>query len=125
GWAVTKFGRRRFILALMAIWAAGLALLLAAPVALIVLGLVLCAGCGMLCQATSTGYVTATAHEGRSSAVGLYVSSFYVGGSVGGYLAGVVWNHAGWPAVVALSAAVLAMMGLIVTFVWSAQPAPK
>jgi len=69
--------------------------------------------------------VTASAHEGRSSAIGLYVSSFYVGGSVGGYLAGIVWNHAGWPAVVALSAGVLVMMGLIVTFVWSARPAPK
>jgi predicted MFS family arabinose efflux permease len=69
--------------------------------------------------------VTASAHEGRSSAIGLYVSAFYIGGSVGGYLAGVVWNHAGWPAVVALSAIVLTMMGTIVTFVWSARPAHK
>jgi MFS transporter, YNFM family, putative membrane transport protein len=125
GRAVMRFGRRGFMIGVTALWAAGLALLLAPQVAVIVLGLSLCAGCGMLCQATSTGYVTASAHEGRSSAIGLYVSCFYVGGSVGGYLAGVVWNHAGWPAVVALSAAVLAIMGLIVTFVWSAQPAPK
>ena len=118
GWAVTRFGRRRFILALMAIWAAGLALLLAAPVALIVLGLVLCAGCGMLCQAVSTGYVTATAHEGRSSAVGLYVSSFYVGGSVGGLVPGLAWSIAGWPGVVALTAAVLAIIAVIVAVVW-------
>jgi hypothetical protein len=34
----------------------------------------------------------------------------------------VLWNNAGWPAVVALSAIVLAMMGLIVIFVWSAKP---
>jgi hypothetical protein len=46
-----------------------------------------------------------------------------VGGSVGGYLAGIAWNQAGWPAVVALSATVLAMMGTIVTFVWSTRPA--
>src|SRR6202790_4359255 len=125
GRAVTRFGRRGFMIGVVAVWAAGLALLLAPQVAAIVLGLSLCAGCGMLCQATSTGYVTASAHEGRSSAIGLYVSSFYVGGSVGGYLAGIVWNHAGWPAVVALSAAVLAVMGMIVVLVWSAQPAPK
>jgi MFS transporter, YNFM family, putative membrane transport protein len=118
GWAVTRFGRRRFILALMAIWAAGLALLLAAPVTLIVLGLVLCAGCGMLCQAISTGYVTATAHDGRSSAVGLYVSSFYVGGSVGGLVPGLAWSIAGWPGVVALTAAVLAIIAVIVAVVW-------
>jgi YNFM family putative membrane transporter len=125
GRAVMRFGRRGFIIGVIAVWAAGLALLLAPPVAVIVLGLSLCAGCGMLCQATSTGYVTASAHEGRSSAIGLYVSCFYIGGSVGGYLAGVVWSHAGWPAVVALSAIVLTMMGAIVTFVWSARPAQK
>jgi len=125
GRAVMRFGRRGFMIGVTAVWAAGLALLLAPQVTVIVLGLSLCAGCGMLCQATSTAYVTASAHEGRSSAIGLYVSSFYVGGSVGGYLAGIVWNHAGWPAVVALSAGVLVMMGLIVTFVWSARPAPK
>ena len=122
---MTRFGRRGFMIGVVAVWAAGLALLLAPQVAAIVLGLSLCAGCGMLCQATSTGYVTASAHEGRSSAIGLYVSCFYVGGSVGGYLAGIVWNQAGWPAVVALSAGVLAIMGMIVVLVWSAKAAPK
>jgi len=53
------------------------------------------------------------------------VSSFYIGGSVGGYVAGVIWSRAGWPAVVALSAAMLSIMGMIVTFVWSARPARK
>ena len=125
GRAVMRFGRRGFIIGIIALWGVGLVLLLAAPVAVIVLGLSLCAGCGMLCQATSTGYVTANAHEGRSSAIGLYVSSFYIGGSVGGYLAGLLWSRAGWPAVVALSAIVLAMMGMIVIFVWSARPAQK
>ena len=120
-----RFGRRIFMIGVIAIWMAGLALLLASPVVVIVLGLALCAGCGMLCQATSTGYVTASVHEGRSSAIGLYVSCFYIGGSVGGYLAGVLWGQAGGPAVVALSAIVLAMMEMIVTFVWSARPAQK
>jgi YNFM family putative membrane transporter len=125
GRAVLRFGRRIFMIGVIAVWMVGLALLLASPVAMIVLGLSLCAGCGMLCQATSTGYVTASAREGRSSAIGLYVSCFYIGGSVGGLAAGVLWSEAGWPAVVALSATVLAMMGLIVTFVWAVQPARK
>ena len=118
GWAVTRFGRRGLILGVMVIWAAGLALLLAAPVPLIVLGLVLCATCGMICQATSTGYVTATAHEGRSSAVGLFVSSFYIGGSVGGFVPGLAFDFAGWPGVVALTAAVLGVIAAIVAMVW-------
>lgn len=122
GRAVLRFGRRMFTIGVIAIWTAGLVLLLASPVAVIMVGLALCAGCGMLCQAVSTGYVTASAQKGRSSAIGLYVSSFYIGGSVGGLAAGVLWSHAGWPAVVALSATVLTMMGLIVAFAWSTQP---
>jgi MFS transporter, YNFM family, putative membrane transport protein len=119
GRVVMRYGRRTLMIGVISVWLAGLALLLASPVALIMLGLALCAGCGMMCQATSTGYVTASAAEGRSSAIGLYVSSFYVGGSVGGVAAGALWNTAGWWAVVALCAAVVATMGLIVIFVWS------
>lgn len=125
GRAVLRFGRRTFIIGVIAIWMVGLALLLASPVTIIVLGLSLCAGCGMLCQATSTGYVTANAHKGRSSAIGLYVSAFYIGGSVGGLAAGMLWSRAGWPAVVALSAIILVVMGTIVALAWTAQPARK
>jgi YNFM family putative membrane transporter len=122
GRAVMRYGRRTLMIGVISVWLVGLALLLASPLALILIGLSVCAGCGMLCQATSTGYVTANANEGRSSAIGLYVSSFYVGGSVGGVAAGALWSAAGWWAVVALSAAVVAMMGMIVIFVWSAKP---
>jgi YNFM family putative membrane transporter len=122
GRVVMHYGRRTLMIGVIAVWLVGLALLLASPLALILIGLSLCAGCGMLCQATSTGYVTASANEGRSSAIGLYVSSFYVGGSVGGVAAGALWSAAGWWGVVALSAAVVAMMGMIVILVWSAKP---
>ena len=118
GWAVTRFGRRRLVLLLMIMWAAGLGLLLAPPVWVIILGLVLCAGCGMVCQAISTGYVTATTHHGRSSAVGLYVSSFYFGGSVGGFVPGLAWNVAGWPGVVALAGGVLGAIATVVVILW-------
>jgi MFS transporter, YNFM family, putative membrane transport protein len=122
GRAVMRYGRRTLMIGVISAWLVGLALLLASPLALILIGLSVCAGCGMLCQATSTGYVTASVHEGRSSAIGLYVSSFYIGGSVGGLAAGVLWSEAGWWGVVALSATTVAMMGLIVAFVWSAKP---
>ena len=76
--------------------------MLAPPVAAIVVGLILCAACGMLCQTIATGYVTAIAKDGRSSAVGLYVTSFYVGGSMGAFLPGLAWNAGGWPACIAM-----------------------
>ena len=67
----------------------------------------------MLCQAISTGYVTAIAKDGRSSAVGLYVTAFYVGGSMGALLPGLAWNAGGWPACIAMVVAMLAAMALI------------
>jgi len=119
GWAVARFGRRRFTVRVIAVWGAGIALTLAPSLPLIVAGLALCAGCGLICQAISTGYVTVTAKAGRSSAVGLYVTSFYIGGSFGAALGGLAWNFGGWPACVGLVAAMLVILAAIVFFGWS------
>jgi predicted MFS family arabinose efflux permease len=119
GWAVGRFGRRRFTVRVIALWGAGIALTLAPALPLIVAGLAISAGCGLILQAISTGYVTITAKAGRSSAVGLYVTSFYVGGSFGAALGAVAWTYGGWPACVALVAAMLAILAAIVFFGWA------
>ena len=119
GWAVGRFGRRRFMIRVLAVWIAGIGLTLAPSLPLIILGLAISAGCGLICQAISTGYVTITAKAGRSSAVGLYVTSFYVGGSFGAALGGLAWTVGGWPACVALVAAMLAIMSAVVLFAWT------
>ncbi len=119
GWAVGRFGRRHFTARVIALWGVGIALTLAPSLPLIILGLAISAGCGLICQAISTGYVTVTAKAGRSSAVGLYVTSFYVGGSFGAALGGVAWTLGGWPACVALVAAMLLVMAGIVFFAWA------
>jgi MFS transporter, YNFM family, putative membrane transport protein len=119
GRAVGRFGRRKFTLCVIALWACGVALTLASSIVLIMLGLALCAGCGILCQTVSTGYVTSTAKAGRSSAVGLYVTSFYFGGSVGAFVPGLAYERGGWPACVALVAGVLTIMALIVMLTWT------
>jgi YNFM family putative membrane transporter len=119
GWAIGRFGRRRFTTRVLALWIAGIALTLVPSLPLIILGLAISAGCGLVCQAISTGYVTTTAKAGRSSAVGLYVTSFYVGGSFGAALGGLAWTLGGWPACVALVATMLAIMTATVLFAWA------
>jgi MFS family permease len=119
GWAVARFGRRRFMVRVIAVWVIGIALTLVHSLPLIIAGLAISAGCGLICQAVSTGYVTVTAKAGRSSAVGLYVTSFYVGGSFGAVLGGFAWIFSGWPACVALVAAMLAVLAAIVLFAWA------
>src|SRR5262249_35990707 len=67
GWLAPRLGPRVFTLVVIAAWMAGAVLTLAPPVPAIIVGLTFCAGCGMLCQTISTGYVTEIAKEGRSS----------------------------------------------------------
>jgi predicted MFS family arabinose efflux permease len=118
GRAVGAFGRRGFMIAAISVWIGGALLTLAPPVAAIIAGLTLCAACGMLCQAISTGTVTATAKQGRSSAVGLYVTSFYIGGAAGALLPGLTWDSGGWTAAVAMVVAILVLMAMIVVVGW-------
>ena len=55
---------------------------------------------------------------GRSSAVGLYASIFYIGGSVGAFLTGFAWNAAGWTGCVAMILAMQLIVAAIVSFAW-------
>jgi len=118
GRAILLFGRRRFILGIIAIWICGALLLLAPPVSVVIVGLTICAICGMVCQAVSTGYVITTAKEGRSSAAGLYASTFYIGGSAGAFLIGFVWQATGWSGCVAAIVAIQVLMAAVVALAW-------
>jgi YNFM family putative membrane transporter len=118
GRAIAMFGRRRFVLGIIFLWIIGALLLLASPIVIILIGLTLCAVCGMFCQTISTSYVTMTAKEGRSSAVGLYACIFYIGGSAGAFLTGLAWNSAGWNGCVALIVAMQIVIAAIVAAAW-------
>jgi predicted MFS family arabinose efflux permease len=118
GRAIVLFGRRPFVLGVIALWIVGVLLLLAPPVSIIMTGLTLCAVCGMVCQAVSTGYVTLTAKEGRSSAVGLYATSYYVGGSAGAFLGGLAWTFSGWGGCVAVIVVMQVIIAAIVAIMW-------
>jgi YNFM family putative membrane transporter len=118
GRAVARFGRRPFVLGMLMVWVFGIALTLVPSLPAIVAGLAVCAAAGFLCQASSTSYVAITAKQGASSAVGLYVTSFYIGGSVGALAGGAAWTIGGWPAVVGMTIAVLGVMAVIVAAVW-------
>ena len=118
GRAMALFGRRPFVLGVIALWIVGVLLLLAPPISAIIIGLTLCAVCGMICQAVSTGYVTMTAKEGRSSAVGLYATSYYAGGSAGAFITGIAWSLAGWTGCVATIVAMQLIIAGIVAAAW-------
>lgn len=119
GWAISSYGRRNFMVAVVVAWMGGIALTLAAPLPAIVVGLAVCAGAGIVTQAISTGYVAISAERGTSSAVGLYVTAFYIGGAVGAALGGVGWTIGGWPACVGLILAIQVCMAGIIFWFWT------
>ena len=119
GRMIAAIGRRTFVLWALASWACGILLMFIPSVPVIVLALAIASICGVLTQAASTSYVAVTAQGGTSSAVGLYVTSFYVGGTVGGWLAGLTYEAGGWSATLALVLGMLAVMAAIVATTWS------
>ena len=74
--------------------------------------------CGILTQASSTSFVAITAKTGTSAAVGLYVTSFYIGGTFGGWLPALAYEAGGWPYSLALVLGMLSVMALIVATWW-------
>lgn len=126
GRGVAMVGRRRLVALSIAGWIGGLLLTLTGSLAAIISGLALGAGFGFICQSCSTSYVAITARRARSSAVGLYVTFYYLGGSVGAALTGIAWTLAGWPGCVALVASVLIAVAAVVLRFWcEPQRAPE
>jgi predicted MFS family arabinose efflux permease len=111
-------GRRVFVLWVIAVWAGGLSLTLLPSVPAMLVGLAIFSSCGILVQATATGFVAISAPAGTSAAVGLYVSFFYLGGTIGGWLPGYAYETGGWPAVIAVVLTTLAAMATIVLTSW-------
>jgi len=90
----------------------GLVLTLAAPLWVICLGLLLICFGVFPQQTLATSFVGIAAQGGKSTAVGLYVTFYYIGGSLGGFIPAFAWNSTGWPGCVAITALVqVAMLG--------------
>ena len=116
-----RLGRRRTVLLSAAVAAAGLLLTLAPAFPAVLLGLALVAAGLFAEQTLSIGYVALVAERSRSTAVGLYVTCYYVGGSLGGVVPAGIWAHLGWPGCVAM---VLAVQAVAVTLTWLVWPRP-
>jgi YNFM family putative membrane transporter len=123
GRAIEKLGRRTFVLCVLAVWAGGMLCSLIPSVPVIVGTLAIASTCGILVQGSSTSFVGNIAKTGRSAAVGLYVTSFYIGGTFGGWLPGLAYEAGGWQFSLLLVLAMLAIMAAIVRGTWKDAPA--
>ncbi len=113
GKVAQRFGTRPTFWASLAIAAAGLPLLLASSLPLVLVGL---AGVGVgtfFAQAAATGFVSRVATGDRGSASGIYLACYFLGGLVGSAILGQVFDRLGWTACVAGIALALALAAML------------
>jgi predicted MFS family arabinose efflux permease len=112
GRLAAAYGRRPMMVTAFILCMVGVALSLLSPVPCILLGVLLIC-CGIFMQQTvATGFTGIAARNAKSTAVGLYVMFYYIGGSCGGTLPAGTWHRYGWDGCAAITALVqLVMLG--------------
>jgi len=96
------FGFRHTTVLYCAMMIAGLLFTLVKSLPVVIVGLAIFSSGAFVAQAAATVQTGAIAGRARSSAAGLYVAFYYLGGSVGATLTGLFWRWKGWPGCVAV-----------------------
>jgi len=99
---------------------AGLLLTLAPSLVVVIAGLAIFSSGVFVAQAASTVQTGAIAGRARSSAAGLYVTFYYLGGSAGAVVTGWFWAWKGWHGCVMLLS-VVAVLSLLLAILSSRQ----
>lgn len=97
-----RFGFRHTTLVYCAMMIAGLLLTLVKSLPVVIVGLAIFSSGVFVAQAAAAVQTGAIAGRARSSAAGLYVAFYYLGGSAGATLTDVFWRWAAWPGCVVL-----------------------
>jgi len=123
GRRIDRLGHRPVLLAAAGLAIAGVALTLGPHLWMVMAGLAVgCSGV-FISQASATSYVSSSAKQDRALAVGLYVTFYYTGGSMGAITPGWLWNSYGWPGCVALVIAVQLFIAAIAWTMWTPRGA--
>ena len=119
-WSVRR-GARAVGLGALATSSFGLLLTLVPWLPLMILGLILTSGGIFIVQSMSNATVPRLARGASSTAVGLYVTSYYLGGSAGATLPAAVWSAAAWPGCVGMVLLVQAGAMLLIRRAWNGR----
>jgi MFS transporter, YNFM family, putative membrane transport protein len=122
GRSIDRLGHRAALLLAFSGGILGIVLTLAHSLPIVMLGLALCCTGVFIANSAGSSYVGQVAREARAAAVGLYVTFYYTGGSFGSAVPGTFWNRGGWPACVALIAAVQLLTIVLSALFWKPLP---
>jgi MFS family permease len=126
GHVAKRAGTRRTMWAALVVAGAGLPLMLAPSLPLVLSGMVLVGVGTFFAQAIATGFVSRAATGDRGAASGIYLASYFFGGLIGSAVLGQIFDRLGWAACVAGIGAALAIAALLaVRFRLPSEAAPR
>jgi MFS transporter, YNFM family, putative membrane transport protein len=124
GTILARVGLRHGMIAALGACIAGLTLTLSPSLIIVSVGLAIEASGIFVAHACANSFLRDAAPPGaRVSAAGMYICSYYIGGTVGGVLPGLFWGYGGWPGCVVLVSVVLLVAGSAAVLGWRPQSA--
>jgi predicted MFS family arabinose efflux permease len=118
GRILDRVGYRSALMVATGIIASGMLLTLVRYVPVIIAGLAVAATGVFICQAAASSNVGKAAGIAGSSATGLYVAFYYLGGFGGSILPGFFWEQTGWSGCVAIIICIQMLAALIAYRFW-------
>ncbi len=123
GTVLARIGLLHGMIGAIGMCLAGVMLTLAPSLMAVGMGLSLASSGVFIAQTCANSFLRDAAPAGtRVSAASMYICSYYVGGTVGGLLPGLIWKQAGWPGCVAMICGFLMIAGAMAFFGWRRKP---
>jgi YNFM family putative membrane transporter len=126
GTVLVRIGLRRGMLLSVLFCISGVVLTLIPSVAAVGFGLAIASSGVFISQTCANSFLRdASSSTSRVSAAGMYICSYYIGGTVGGILPGLLWRFYGWPGCAALTCTLLVIAGFLAFFGWRPRLVPE
>ncbi len=123
GTVLARVGLRVGMMAAIAACASGVVITLVPSLWIVAVGLAITASGVFVAQTCANSFLRDAAPAGsRVSAAGMYIASYYIGGTAGGIVPGLVWKLGGWHACAALVLGILLIAGAAAVFGWRLRP---
>lgn len=123
GTVLARIGLRIGMMSAIVMCMTGVMLTLFSSLAIVAFGLAVAASGVFVSQTCANSFLRDAAPAGtRVSAAGMYISCYYIGGTVGGILPGLLWKYGGWHACAVLVIGILMLAGLAAVFGWGVRP---
>jgi YNFM family putative membrane transporter len=122
---LSRIGLRTGMLSAIAVGITGTLVTLLPSLLAVGIGLALISSCVFISQTCANSFLRdAAAPGGRVSAVGLYITVYYIGGTIGGVLPATAYAWAGWPGCASLVILLLVFAFACTWFGWRGRHDP-